>query len=90
VLAERDRLGLNENPLIVFWSDHGYHLSEHGQWMKQTLFEESTRTPLIIVDPTTKLKAAECLRTVELLDVYPTLADICKLPIPKHVMGLSL
>lgn len=90
VLDELDRLGLSENTVIVFWSDHGYHLSEHGQWMKQTLFEESTHTPLIMVDPTIKPSQSDCKRTVELLDIYPTLTNLCNLTTPKHVMGISL
>lgn len=90
VLDELDRLGLTENTTIVFWSDHGYHLSEHGQWMKETLFEESTHTPLIMSDPEIKPSKMGCTRTVELLDIYPTLTDLCGLESPKHLMGVSL
>ncbi len=90
ILDELDRLGLTDNTVIVFWSDHGYHLSEHGQWMKQTLFEESTRTPLIISDPDTRFMPKGTNRVVELLDIYPTLTDLCHLPDPGHLMGNSL
>jgi uncharacterized sulfatase len=81
---------LAENTVIVFWSDHGYQLSEHGQWMKQSLWEEATHTPLIVVDPKLPPQYKGCSRTVELLDIYPTLTDLCNLPKPNHVMGTSL
>jgi iduronate 2-sulfatase len=90
LLDELDRLGLAENTVIVFWSDHGYQLSEHGQWMKQSLWEEATHSPLIIVDPKLPPQFKGCLRTVELLDIYPTLTDLCNLSKPNHLMGTSL
>jgi iduronate 2-sulfatase len=90
LLDELDRLGLAENTVIVFWSDHGYQLSEHGQWMKQSLWEEATHTPLILVDPKLPPQYKGCSRTVELLDIYPTLTDLCNLPKPNHLMGTSL
>ena len=90
LLDELDRLGLAENTVVVFWSDHGYQLSEHGQWMKQSLWEESTKSPLIVVDPKLPAQYQGCSRTVELLDIYPTLTDLCNLSKPNHLMGASL
>ncbi|GEO06463.1 iduronate-2-sulfatase [Adhaeribacter aerolatus] len=85
-----DRLNLAEKTIIVLWSDHGYNLANHGQWMKQSLFERSARVPFIISVPGSKEKGKKSPRTVELLDIYPTLVDLCKLPVPSHLSGASL
>ena len=86
-----DRLGLADNTIVVFWSDHGYHLGEHnGIWQKRTLFEQGARAPLIIKAPGAKGNGQPCRRIVEFVDVYPTLTDLAGLSTPKEVEGRSL
>jgi uncharacterized sulfatase len=91
VLAAVKRLGEEENTTVVFWSDHGYGLGEHGQWMKQTVFEYSARSPLMMCGAGVAARGQACGRTVEFLDIYPTLADLCGLKdAPTRLHGKSL
>jgi uncharacterized sulfatase len=91
VLDTIDRLGLADNTTIVFWGDNGYHLGDHGQWMKQTVFERAARVPLLVGGAGVASRGKACQRTVELLDLYPTLAELCSLrPAPPQLQGRSL
>lgn len=91
LVAELERLGLKNNTLIVLVGDHGWHLGENSVWSKQTNFEMATRSPFIIV-PVGKypFAGAKPNALVELVDIYPTLADLAGLKVPKELEGLSL
>lgn len=90
ILDALDRLGLKDNTVVVFMSDHGYQLGEHGQWQKNTLWEASLRTPMIIRAPGTGGGGKASPRPVELLDLYPTLVDLTGLPAKLDLQGASL
>ncbi|MDA7887976.1 sulfatase [Akkermansiaceae bacterium] len=93
MLEALEKNGLSDNTIVVFWSDHGYHLGEHnGIWQKRTLFEQGARTPLIIRAPGATGNAQASPRVVEFVDIYPTLVELAKLPQPKaqKLAGQSL
>lgn len=88
VLDALDHLKLRDNTIVVFVSDNGFHLGEHGLWSKMTLLEESLRVPLIIRAP--KISPGVCDRVVELIDIYPTVLELAGLPPAPHVEGRSV
>ena len=90
VLNALDRLDLAKNTVVVFISDHGYHLGEQGQWMKQTLFERCARAPLIIAGPGVAASGHASSRIVEFIDLYPTLATLAGVSPPAGLHGRSL
>jgi len=88
LLAKLEELKLDKNTIIVLTGDHGYQLGEHGLWAKQTLFEEGTHVPLIVTAP--GVKPGVCAGLVEQIDIYPTLAGLVGLALPKQVQGRTL
>ena len=91
LLDALDRLGLADNTIVVFWSDHGYHLGEHnGVWQKRTLFEQCARTPLIIRAPGQSGNGQACPRIVEFVDAYPTLISLAGIDGPDVLAGRDL
>jgi uncharacterized sulfatase len=91
LLETLDDLNLWDDTIVVFVSDHGYHLGEHGGlWHKMSLFEESTRVPLIVWAPGMRARGQACEQLVELIDLYPTLVERCGLPQRDGLDGVDL
>lgn len=90
LIAALEETGEADNTIIALWSDHGYQLGDHGMWCKHTNFETSTRIPFIIVDPRKRSRGQRSHARVELIDMYPTLADLAGLEAPEHIDGKSL
>lgn len=78
----------NDNTIVILFSDHGFHLGEKQHWAKRTLWEETTRVPLIIAGP--GIQAGQCDKAVGLIDLYPTLCELTASPMPAGLDGHSL
>lgn len=90
IIAKLKETGADKNTIIVLWGDHGWHLGEHSVWGKHTLFEESLRSPLIVIDPSVVNAGQPSHAIVDTLDVFPTLCDLTGLKIPDFAQGVSL
>jgi arylsulfatase A-like enzyme len=89
ILKALDKSSHAEDTIIVLWSDHGWHLGEKEHWAKRSLWEESTRVPLILAGP--GIAKGTSPRAVGLIDLYPTLNELCRLPVPpQNLEGRSL
>jgi iduronate 2-sulfatase len=97
ILKHLSELKLADKTLVVLWGDHGFHLGEQRLWTKANNYELSTRVPLIVVLPenestsalTNRRSKRSCSKLVELVDIYPTLAEACGLPTPAELEGTS-
>jgi len=90
ILDALDKSGRADRTIVILWSDHGFHLGEKQRWRKQTLWEESTRVPLVLRAPGSTAAGSVSAEAVSLLDIYPTLVDLAHLQAPQHLDGLSL
>jgi iduronate 2-sulfatase len=88
VMAELERLGLRDNTIVVLWGDHGYKLGDYGLWCKHTNLELDTRVPLIVSAPGF-ISGARTEALVEMVDVFPTLAQLTRCQIPDSCEGKS-
>ena len=90
VIEALDKSGRADNTIIILWSDHGWHLGEKHRWRKTTLWEESTRVPFIVVVPGVTTPGTRSVRTVSLIDIFPTVAELVGLQPPNYLEGASL
>ncbi len=90
ILDALESNGLSQNTIVLFTSDHGYHMGEHGHWQKTTLFENATRVPLIIAGPGVTAQGMKSNCPVEMVDFYPTLTELASVEAPDYISGVSL
>ena len=88
ILSALEATGQRDNTIVIFTSDHGYHLGEHDLWQKVSIHEESAKVPLIICVP--GKKPAVCNSLTELIDLYPTVSKLCGLKIPGNIQGKDI
>ena len=90
VLDALQKSPFRDNTIICLWSDHGWHLGEKKHWRKFALWEEATRAPVMFVVPGLTKAGTVCDTPVDFMNIYPTLADLCGLPVGDHLEGASL
>jgi len=89
LLESLENNGIADNTIVIVWADHGFHLGEHGCWSKFTIFEQSTRVPLIVYVPGAEGNGQECNEIVELVDLLPTMCDLWGIEKDERYEGLS-
>jgi iduronate 2-sulfatase len=90
VLEALDRLGLDQNTIVILWGDHGFHLGDHGMWCKHTNYEQAARIPVIVRAPGVSKAGGRSRALIETVDIYPTLCDLAGLPVPGGLDGASV
>ena len=88
LLDALQRLGLAQNTVVIVWGDHGWNLREHGLWCKHSCFETSLRSAMLMAGPGVP-RGRTTRKLTEFTDIYPSLADLCGLPVPDHLQGVS-
>ncbi|HBJ33953.1 MAG TPA: iduronate-2-sulfatase, partial [Planctomycetaceae bacterium] len=88
VLDEAESLNLLDNTIVILWGDHGWHLGDHGMWCKHTNYEQAARIPVIVAAPSGQ-KNQSSVALIESVDIFPTVAQLAGLPIPKEIDGRS-
>lgn len=90
VLDALDASPYAKNTIVILWGDHGWHLGEKHHWRKFSLWEEATRAPLMMVVPGVTQASTQCNQAVDFMNIYPTLCELCNLPIGEHLDGISM
>lgn len=90
LMAALEANGLSKETIVVLWGDHGWKLGEHAMWCKHTNYEIDARVPLLIKSSGSGYRPGVTSALVELLDLYPTLAELAGLPTPEQCEGTSL
>ncbi|QDU08124.1 sulfatase [Gimesia aquarii] len=79
-----------KNTIVILWGDHGWHLGEKHHWRKFSLWEEATRAPLVMFVPGVTKAGSRCGQAIDFMNIYPTLCELCSLPVGEHLDGISL
>ncbi len=90
LLDALEQSGHADNTIVVLWGDHGWHLGEKQHWRKHALWETTTRTTLVVSAPGSTAMNKICERPVSLIDLYPTLVELCGLPARDDLDGQSI
>ena len=90
LLASLEEMGLAENTIVIIWGDHGWKLGEHNSWGKMTNYDIDTHVPLIIKAPGVGQQGVKTARLTELVDIFPTLAELAGVEVAGYLQGTSM